>query len=128
MSFHTVRDRVVPPKRTGLRHIMAATTYSIAGLRCLLREPAFRHELGLAALLYAVLAYGGVSLTAYLSQGILLLALVAVEALNTAIERVADRLSPDWSLFAKNAKDLGSLAVGCLVLANILLVVLALTN
>ncbi len=38
--------------------------------------------------------------------------LFATEALNTAIEEVVDRISPEWSLAARNAKDLGSLAVG----------------
>lgn len=128
MSLDALRGRQVPPKHTGLRHVFAATTHSVAGLRCLLAEPAFRHELAFGALIYAVLAYGGAPLAAYLTQGILLLALFAVEALNTAIERIVDRLSPDWSLFAKSAKDLGSLAVGCLILANVLLMILAHTS
>ena len=128
MSLDAVRDRTVPPKHIGLRHLVAATRYSLAGLRCLLGEPAFRHELAFGALVFAVLAYGGASLAAWLVQGILLLALVAVEALNTAIERIVDRLSPDWSPFARNAKDLGSLAVGCLILENVLMVILALAG
>jgi diacylglycerol kinase (ATP) len=46
-----------------------------------------------------------------------LLALVlAVEALNTAIEVLTDHISPEWSQMAKDAKDLGSLAVGLLLL------------
>lgn len=49
---------------------------------------------------------------------ILFLLLIATEALNTSIEVVVDHLSPDWSEFAKNAKDLGSFAVACLLLAN----------
>lgn len=128
MSIDALPDREIPAKHTGLRHVFAATRYSIDGLRCLLDEPAFRHELAFAALIYAILAYGGAPLSAYLTQGISLLALVSVEALNTAIEHLVDRLSPEWSLFAKRAKDLGSLAVGCLILANVLLVILALTR
>lgn len=38
--------------------------------------------------------------------------LFATEALNTAIEEIVDHISPKWSLAVRNAKDLGSLAVG----------------
>ena len=41
--------------------------------------------------------------------------LIAVEALNTALEVLVDHLSPGWSQFAKDAKDLGSLAVVCVL-------------
>jgi diacylglycerol kinase (ATP) len=43
---------------------------------------------------------------------------LAVEALNTALEEVVDHLSPGWSEFAKNAKDMGSFAVMCTLLAT----------
>ena len=43
------------------------------------------------------------------------LLLIAVEALNTALEVLVDHLSPGWSQFAKEAKDLGSLAVACTI-------------
>ncbi|MCL4171301.1 UNVERIFIED_CONTAM: hypothetical protein GTU68_019331, partial [Idotea baltica] len=46
----------------------------------------------------------------------LFLLLVAVEALNTAIECIVDHLAPHWATFAKQAKDLGSLAVMCVLL------------
>ncbi len=50
----------------------------------------------------------------------LVLLLVATEALNTALEVLVDHLSPGWSEFAKDAKDLGSLAVACVVAINML--------
>ena len=43
------------------------------------------------------------------------LLLIAVEALNTALEVLVDHLSPGWSAWAKEAKDLGSLAVACTI-------------
>jgi diacylglycerol kinase (ATP) len=43
------------------------------------------------------------------------LLLVATEALNTALEVLVDHLSPGWSAWAKDAKDLGSLAVACVI-------------
>ena len=50
---------------------------------------------------------------------ILFTMLLAVEALNTAIEVLTDRISPGWSLEAKQAKDLGLLAVALLIIANV---------
>ena len=49
---------------------------------------------------------------------ILFLLLLAIEALNTAIEVLTDLVSPEWSQQAKHAKDLGSLAVALLIGAN----------
>jgi diacylglycerol kinase (ATP) len=40
-----------------------------------------------------------------------------VEALNTAIEEVIDRVSPEVSQTGKHAKDLGSFAVFCTLVA-----------
>ena len=45
-------------------------------------------------------------------------ALIAVEALNTAIECIVDHLASDWQEFARDAKDLGSLATMCMICAN----------
>ena len=49
---------------------------------------------------------------------ILFLCLVAIEALNTAIECVVDHLAPNWEEFARDVKDLGSLATMCLLFAH----------
>ena len=43
--------------------------------------------------------------------GLLAMAALAVEALNTAIETIVDEISPHRSEFARRAKDLGSAAV-----------------
>jgi diacylglycerol kinase (ATP) len=104
-----------PPPKTGLAHLVAAAGYSAAGLRRLSRESAFRQELALIAglmALCAVLGASGPELLGLLALGLLL---VAVEALNTALEVIVDHLSPGWSAWAKDAKDLGSLAVACTV-------------
>lgn len=107
-----------PARITGLAHLFAAAGYSIAGLRRLWSETAFRHEaLGLPVvclLFWAVAA----PLWAYGVFVILWLVLIAVEALNTAIEAIVDHVSPYWSEAARDAKDLGSLAVMALLLAN----------
>jgi len=109
-----------PDRKTGLAHLLAATRYSLAGLRRMLAEPAFRHELAFGAAGLALLAGLGAGPAQIAVFAGLLLVLLAVEALNTAIEVVVDHLSPDWSEFARDAKDLGSFAVMCLIGVNLL--------
>lgn len=70
----------------------------------------------------ALFVYCGAKPWHYLVLVVLGLILIAVEALNTAIEEVIDRISPEFSEVARNAKDLGSFAVSCLLLANLLFV------
>jgi diacylglycerol kinase (ATP) len=108
-------DGEKPQRKSGLAHFFAATGYSLGGLRRLSRESAFRQEVALVAGLLVLLAVFGASLAEVLGLLALGLLLVAVEALNTAIEVLVDHLSPGWSQFAKDAKDLGSLAVACTI-------------
>ncbi|MCE6960755.1 diacylglycerol kinase [Cereibacter sphaeroides] len=108
-----------PGRVDGPAHLLAAASHSLGGLRRLSHETAFRHE-GLAgaaglALLLGTRAGPGEIVVAVL----LFLMLVAVEALNTAIEVIVDHLAPGWAEFARDAKDLGSLAVLCLIAANL---------
>ena len=49
---------------------------------------------------------------------ILFLLLLSTEALNTAVEVIIDRISPEISDVGKQAKDLGSFAVFCLLAIN----------
>lgn len=108
-----------PPHQTGLRHLVAAAGNAAAGLRRLWAEAAFRQELAGAVVVAAAYAASGVPAVAYGASCVLFLLLVATEALNTAIEKVVDHLSPGWSAFARDTKDLAALAVACLVVANI---------
>lgn len=104
-----------PVSKSGLAHLLAATGYSLAGLRRLARESAFRQEVALTLVLLALFAVFGATLPEFGGLLALGLVLVAVEALNTALEVMVDHLSPDWSAWAKDAKDLGSLAVACMI-------------
>ncbi|MCX8507703.1 MAG: diacylglycerol kinase [Rhodobacteraceae bacterium] len=113
--------RPKPPRKTGIAHFFAAASYSIGGLRRLTQESAFRQELLAAILLAALYWVLGATAAEYLAYGLLVLALIAVEALNTAIECLVDHLAPDWQTFARDAKDLGSLAVMCMLIAHGLL-------
>ena len=109
----TVQDK--PPRKTGIAHFFAAAGYSLGGLQRLSKESAFRQEVALIAGLLVLFLVLGASLPEVLGMLAIGLALIAVEALNTAIEVLVDHLSPGWSQFAKDAKDLGSLAVACTI-------------
>lgn len=107
-----------PERITGLKHIFAATSYSIGGVKRLWGETAFRHEVLLYLIVLGIFTGIGASFVEFIAASVLALLLIAVEALNTAIEAVVDHISPEWNEFARDAKDLGSLAVMCLLIAN----------
>jgi diacylglycerol kinase (ATP) len=107
--------REKPARKSGLVHFLAAAGYSAAGLRRLAQESAFRQEVALISGLVVLFVVLGASVPEVLGLVGLGLLLVAVEALNTALEVLVDHLSPEWSAFAKDAKDLGSLAVACTI-------------
>lgn len=108
-------------KLTGFAHVVAATSFSMGGLVRLWTEAAFRHEMGAATALSGIYLWLGVNFETAVAAALLFLLLIAVEALNTAIEVIVDRISPEISDTGRHAKDLGSLAVFCLLSANGLL-------
>jgi len=109
-------------KKTGAARIFAAAGYSLAGFRRLMQEPAFRQELVVGVIVLIGLALIQAPAHHILGATLLLLALLATEALNTAIEYVVDHLSPEISDFARHAKDIGSFAVFCMLCANALFI------
>ena len=108
--------------RIGIAHLFAAAQYSAQGFKRLVQEAAFRHELlGFVGGL-VVFALVGASLFEFLGFIVLMMLMFSVEALNTAIEELVDRVSPEISTVGRNAKDLGSLAVLCGLLCHALLI------
>lgn len=94
------------------RHLVHATGYSLSGLAYLLRnELAARIELAMVALALIWFLILDRPIADFLVLLVLACVLLSVEALNTAIEEVVDKVSPEQSKFAKAAKDLGSTAV-----------------
>lgn len=106
-----------PPKVRGWRHLLAAQLYSISGFRRLLQETAFRHEILAFLATLLLFALIGAGLAEFVALVILFCIVCAVEALNTAIEEIIDRISPELSPTGRHAKDLGSFAVFCLLVA-----------
>lgn len=107
-----------PERITGIRHFFAAASYSIGGVKRLWQETAFRHIVAVFVACLILLFAIGATLSQIGIFLILFFLLVAVEALNTAIECIVDHLAPNWEVFARDAKDLGSLATMCLLFAN----------
>jgi len=97
---------------TGIRRVVNATFFSLAGLRTAWRsEAAFRQECALAIVLIPLGVWlGGNAVERVLLIGSCLLVLI-VELLNTAVEFVVDRVGTDHHELSGRAKDLGSAAV-----------------
>ncbi len=100
------------PGATGIRRVLDATRYSLAGLAAAFRhEAAFRQELALALVLVPLgLWLGEDGVARALLVGSVLWVLV-VEVLNSAVEAVVDRIGDEIHPLAGRAKDLGSAAV-----------------
>ena len=98
--------------KTGLRRLMNAFGYSIAGtLAAFKHEDAFRQEVILTVILTPVAIYYGETA---IDQALLissLLLIIIVELLNSSIEATVDRISVKHHKLAKRAKDIGSAAV-----------------
>jgi len=104
-------------KKTGLAHLFAAGSYSWAGFWRALEESAFRHEIIFFFAGIVLFFFVGATPTEFLFLTILFLMIFGFEALNTAIEELVDRVSPEVSRTGKHAKDLGSFAVFCALTA-----------
>lgn len=105
--------RSSPYKSTGgLVRIVRAFGYSLQGLGAAWRhEAAFRQEIALSVILIPLgLWLGNTAIERLMLAGVLVLVLVA-ELFNSAIEALADAISPDHHPLLGRAKDLGSAAV-----------------
>jgi diacylglycerol kinase (ATP) len=98
--------------RTGLRRLIRATAFSVAGLRAAWQnEAAFRQECVLALVLIPTafwLGQGAVERSLLIGSWLLVL---VVELLNSGIEAIVDRVSTERHTLSGRAKDLGSAAV-----------------
>lgn len=97
--------------KTGVKRILNATQYSIAGFKAAFQnEAAFRQIVLINAILIPISCFLQVSRAEHaLMIAVCLFALI-VELFNSAIEAVVDRVSLDKHPLSKNAKDMGSAA------------------
>lgn len=97
--------------REDVMHPIRATRFSLDGLCSAVRkERAFRHELLLGAIHISAVFYFDLSLAVRLVLIASYVFLLCSELLNSAIESVVDKVSPEWDALAKRAKDCGSAA------------------
>ncbi len=105
--------------RKATHQLVNSTKYSLMGFDFLVRsELAARMELYFFVFAMGLYYYLGADWIHFIIGGVLLLFILAVEALNTAVEVIIDRVSPEISETGKRAKDLGSFAVMCLIFIN----------
>ena len=103
------------------RHIQNAVIYSWAGLKAAWdNEMAFRTETIVIALMMPIGIWIGETAVQWaLLIGSSLLVLIT-ELLNSAVEKVVDRIGTEHHILSKQAKDLGSAAAGVSMLAAVM--------
>jgi len=103
------------------RHIRNAVIYSWAGLKAAWdNELAFRTEVIVIAFIWPIGFWIGETAVQWaLLIGSSLLVLIT-ELLNSAVEKVVDRIGTEHHILSKQAKDLGSAAAGVSMLAAVM--------
>lgn len=98
--------------KTGLRRLINAFAYSIAGLKAAYQnEDAFRQEVMMAIVLIPLAFYLADDAIARALMIASVMLVIIVELLNSSIEATVDRISLENHSLAKRAKDIGSAAV-----------------
>jgi diacylglycerol kinase (ATP) len=106
---------------TDLARVWRAVGYSLAGLRAAWREPAFRQEVVLFALLAPLGLWLGANALERILLVLSLVLVLVVELVNSAIEAAVDRMGRRPHALAGRAKDMASAAV-LLAILNVLFV------
>jgi len=102
-------DSQLPPKKEGVARLIAATGFSLAGLKAALQhEQAFRLEVVIFCIL--ALWLGQSRVEQVLLVGSLFIVLL-MELINSALEATIDRGGSEFHTLAGRAKDIGSAAV-----------------
>ena len=97
--------------KTGLKRILNATSYSIAGFKAAFQnEAAFRQIILINVVLIPISLCLEVSRVEHALLIMVCLLAIIVELINSAIESVVDRISLERHELSKNAKDMGSAA------------------
>lgn len=100
------------PGKTGLARVIAATGYSLQGLRAAWRhEEAFRIEAVLCCACLPLAWLLGQSLVHRLLLIVCCALVLLAELTNSALEAVVDRIGPERHPLAGRAKDIGSAGV-----------------
>jgi diacylglycerol kinase (ATP) len=111
-GYKHLREQAALPGRGGLARIWAALWNSLSGLReGLATEAAIKQEAAITLLALPVSFVVATDVWTWVALIGSLLFLLAVEFLNTAIERLCNHVQPEMHAAIKVTKDLGSAAV-----------------
>ncbi len=103
---------VVPEKKGGLTRIIRAWKFSFHGfIHAIKNEAAFRQEYIASIILVPIALFLPISVELKMILIGSHFLVMITELLNSAIEAVVDLVSPEYHDLAKQAKDMGSLAV-----------------
>ena len=101
-----------PESKSGLKRLGYATLYSFSGLKyAFKKESAFREEILVFTILLFILLFLPVSAILKIILLFCNISVLVAELLNSAIEAVVDKVSPEYDELAKQSKDMGSAAV-----------------
>lgn len=97
--------------KTGIKRILNATQYSLAGFKAAFQhEAAFRQIILINIILIPITFFLELSAAEQAIMIAVCLLAIIVELFNSAIEAVVDRVSLEKHQLSKNAKDMGSAA------------------
>ena len=100
------------PGGSGFRHLVNATRFSMQGLKyAISEESAFRQEVAMAMLLTPMAFYIGSNLVETAILLMVLLSVLSIELLNSGLEAIVDKTTPEHHELAGRAKDMGSAAI-----------------
>ena len=118
------------PGKTGLARLIAATGYSLKGLKASWQhETAFRQEVALIIVMFPASFFVAKTTIQWLLLISPLFLLLMVELLNSAVEAIVDRIGAEHHELSGRAKDIASAPVMlCLFLIAISWGVIAWTN
>lgn len=121
-----LREQSTLPGKGGLERIGRAFWNTIGGFReGLATEAAIKQEVALMLLALPVSFFVATSLWAWVALMGSLLMLLAAELLNTAIERLCNRVHPERHEAIKVTKDLASAGVFCVIVIAALVWIVA---
>ncbi|PCI75373.1 MAG: diacylglycerol kinase [SAR86 cluster bacterium] len=105
-------NSLLPPKEKGVARLIAATRFSLAGLKAALQhEEAFRLEVVIFCFLTPLGLWLGQSRVEQVLLVGSLFVVLLMELINSALEAIVDRAGKEFHALAGRAKDIGSAAV-----------------
>ena len=111
-EYKHLREQAALPGRGGIARIWAALWNTVRGLReGLSTEAAIKQEVAIALIALPLTFFVAIDIWTWVALVGSLLFLLAVEFLNTAIERLCNHVQPEKHAAIRVTKDLGSAAV-----------------